>query len=230
VSSGTVLHLTRSGGLVASGTLSNWLVPAVIAVIVIVAIWFGWRWMRAEHLETLAAVPLFSGLSKHDLLVILNSAKVEEFAPGTTMVTEGEAGKAFYVITKGRAKVAVEGKDVATLEEGAYFGEMGALDGGPRAATIVAETAVDTLELTRTALLHVLDHEPAVARSVYNELVQHLKDAGGAAPMTDDANVTSAQIADVAKRLREVEHPGWGPSTSRTRRRLSFTKMYAKGN
>jgi CRP/FNR family transcriptional regulator, cyclic AMP receptor protein len=229
VNSGTVVRLMRSGRFLASGTASNWLVPAVIAIIVIVAIWLGWRWMRAEHLETLGAVPLFAGVSKHDLLVILNSAKVEEFAPGTAMVTEGEVGKAFYVITKGRAKVSVEGKDVATLEEGSYFGEMGALDGGPRAATIVAETAVDTLELTRTALLHVLDQQPAVARSVHAELVKHLKEAGGAVPMTDDANVTSAQIADVAKRLRQVEHPGWGPSTSPTRRRLSFTKMYAKG-
>ncbi len=226
--SGILERFSRSGRFVASGTLSNWIVPVLIVIVLIVVIWFGWRWMRTEHLETLAAIPLFSGLSKNELLSILNSARVVEFAPGSAVVTEGEQGKGFYVITKGSAKVAVEGKEVATLDEGAYFGEIAALDGGARSATITATSPVTTLELTRTALLHILDKEPAVATSVYQRLVQNLKDAGGTPPMADDAQVTSAQIAELAQRLRQTEHPGWG--TSKAGKRLSFTKMFAKGS
>jgi CRP/FNR family transcriptional regulator, cyclic AMP receptor protein len=230
VSSGSLERSSRFGHVVASNTFSGWIVPAIIAIIVIVAIWAGWRWMRTEHLETLAAVPLFSRLSKNELLSVLDSAKVMDFAPGSTLVTEGEEGKAFYVITKGRTKVTVEGQEVARLTEGAYFGEIAALDGGPRAATITAETPVTTLELTRTALLHVLDKEPTVARSVYAGLSKQLKDAGGNVPMTDASEVTSTQIIELSKRLREIEHPGWGPSTSGKSRRLSFTKMFAHGS
>jgi CRP-like cAMP-binding protein len=219
---------SSSGRFLAAGTLSNWIVPALIAVVVIVGIWLGWRWMRTEHLETLGAIPLFSGLSENELLTILSSARVVEFAPGTSVVSEGEQGKGFYVITKGNARVTVEGKEVAKLEEGAYFGEIAALDGGARTATITATSPVTTLELTRSALLHILDKEPAVATSVYQRLVEHLKDAGGTPPMADETQVTSAQIAELAQRLRHTEHPGWG--TTAGGKRLSLTKMFAKGS
>ncbi len=48
--------------------VNAWVVPAIIFVLVIVACLLGLRWLRTEHLEELRSVPLFSGLSDHELL------------------------------------------------------------------------------------------------------------------------------------------------------------------
>ncbi len=219
----------RPARVLGTAAFNSWIGPALIALVVIAVIWVGWRWMREEHLGTLAAVPLFAGLSKRDLLSVLGSAKVVEFPSGSTLVTEGQQGTGFYVITKGRTRVTVDGSEVAKLDEGSYFGEIAVLDGGPRAASVTAETLVTTLELTRTALLHTLDKEPKAARSVYEGLRRAFEQAGGTAPEIEDAQITSAQITDIAKRLREIEHPGWGSPTSTRRRRLEFSKWFAHG-
>ena len=147
----------RSSALVGAAVLHSWLVPAAMFVLVVVVAWLGWRWIRGEHLAALAAIPLFAGLSERELLSILSSTRATEYQPGTSIVTEGERGKGFYVITKGQTSVNVGGTPVATLEEGSYFGEMAAFDGGPRTATITAKTAVSALELTPSALRHLLD-------------------------------------------------------------------------
>jgi CRP-like cAMP-binding protein len=46
------------------------------------------------------------------------------------------------------------------MEPGSYFGEIAVIHGGPRTATISAETAVASLELTPSALLRLVDQEP----------------------------------------------------------------------
>ena len=63
--------------------VTAWVVPAIIFVVVIVACLLGLRWLRTEHLEELRSVPLFSGLSDHELLWVLRTARAESFPPGT---------------------------------------------------------------------------------------------------------------------------------------------------
>lgn len=56
---------------------------------------------------------------------------------GQTIITEGEAGDAYYLLESGRAEVRRGGIRVAELEPGATFGEEALLTGGPRNASIV---------------------------------------------------------------------------------------------
>jgi len=219
----------RSSALVGAAVLHSWLVPAAMFVLVVVVAWLGWRWIRGEHLAALAAIPLFAGLSERELLSILSSTRATEYQPGTSIVTEGERGKGFYVITKGQTSVNVGGTPVATLEEGSYFGEMAAFDGGPRTATITAKTAVSALELTPSALRHLLDREPAVARSIFAELRRRLEETGDATPTADDAPITSATLVELSQRLRGIQHPDWAETRSRSHRWLGFSRVFARG-
>jgi CRP-like cAMP-binding protein len=194
-------------------------------LIVVVVAWLGWRWIRGEHLTALAAIPLFAGLSERELLSILSSTRAIDFSPGAPIVTEGERGKGFFVITKGRTTVNVGG---STLGEGSYFGEMAAFDGGPRAATITAETAVSALELTPSALRHILDQEPAVARTIFLELRRRLQEVGDTS-VADEDPVTSARLAELSQHLRGVQHPDWAEQQSPKHRWLGFSRAFARG-
>ena len=72
-------------------------------------------------------------------------------------------GTEFYVILEGEAKVVgASGRVVNRLRPGEFFGEISLLDGGPRTATVVADTPLTMLALPRKAFLQTVEREPAV--------------------------------------------------------------------
>jgi CRP-like cAMP-binding protein len=83
------------------------------------------------HLER---VPLFSHCSKRDLQTVARNAEVLDVPEGARIVSQGDAGNAFYVILDGSAIVARNGARVGELLPGDYFGELALLDPAPRNA------------------------------------------------------------------------------------------------
>jgi CRP/FNR family cyclic AMP-dependent transcriptional regulator len=213
--------------VIAAGSVNTWFVPAVIFFLVLVVCWLGLRWIRSEHVEALRAVPLFSGLSTRELMSILRSTHGVEFSPGVDIVTQGEHGKGFFVMTKGTAAVKVEATEVAALGPGSYFGEMAVIDGGPRTATITATAPTFVLELTRTALLRVIESDASVANAMDVELSRRLREAGesvDAAPRVD-----RERLANLSARLRRIQHPDWARADG-GRRWLGLSKLFARGD
>jgi CRP-like cAMP-binding protein len=112
----------------------------------------------------LAQVPLFASLSPRHRRRLADSVTEARFMEGAKVVREGEQGESFFVIVEGEARVQNRsGKVVNRLYPGEFFGEISLLDGGARTATVVAETPLVTLELTRRAFTKVLEQEPVVA-------------------------------------------------------------------
>ena len=60
------------------------------------------------------------------------------------------------MIEEGTARVLVGGAERAPLRPGAYFGEIAVIDGGPKTATIAAETRLSTLEIAPMAFRKLL--------------------------------------------------------------------------
>jgi CRP-like cAMP-binding protein len=214
-------------GPVIAGVVASWLVPGVIFLILIVASWLGLRWIRSEHLETLRSIPLFSRLTKGQLSSVLGSSHAVEYQPGVPIVTEGEKGKGFFVLARGTVNVSISGKEVSTLGPGSYFGEIAVIDGGPRTATIAAESAVSALELTRPELLRLIDREPGVARAMYDELQRHLSEPQSSA--STDVPVTREMLVDVCAHLRRIDQPDFAKVQSSERRWLGLSRLFARG-
>ena len=220
-----------TASFVAASAAASWLVPALMFLLVIVVSLAGLRWIRSEHLEALGSIPLFSSLSKHQLMRILRASRAIEFQPNVEIIREGEAGKGFYTVTDGSAEVLVDGNRLATLGPGSYFGEMAVIDGGRRTATIVAATRVSTLELAPSAFLPILDSEPQLVRALSAELCRRLHDTGGdSGDCGDDAPVARARLVELCQRLRRTEHPDWTQGTSSRRRWLGLSSLFARGS
>jgi CRP-like cAMP-binding protein len=124
----------------------------------------------------LASVPLFSGLSRRHLRRLATVASETRFGPGRVIVQRGTRGNAFFVIVEGEAKVTVSGsKTAAKLGPGDFFGELAVLDGGPRTASVVAESRVVAIRIMRSDLRKLLRQEPDVAITLLEEVARRLR-------------------------------------------------------
>jgi CRP/FNR family cyclic AMP-dependent transcriptional regulator len=117
--------------------------------------------------ELLSRVPLFETLSRVHLSRVAALAEESEYHTGRVIVKKGDAGRAFYVIVDGTAKV-LRGKIVtargeATLGPGDFFGELSLLDGDARTATVVATSDLTVVRIERTAFRRLLRENPDLA-------------------------------------------------------------------
>ncbi|CAE7197828.1 Prkg1 [Symbiodinium necroappetens] len=97
----------------------------------------------------LCKVKLLKRLPQDELPALAKSATEVEFKPGQSIIKQGEEGNEFFMIKKGTADVEINGKKVAGLKAGDYFGENALLRNEPRNATIKANSQVVTLKITR---------------------------------------------------------------------------------
>ncbi|HEX5936714.1 MAG TPA: cyclic nucleotide-binding domain-containing protein [Actinomycetota bacterium] len=123
----------------------------------------------------LAAVPLFDRFSKRHLRRLAEEADVVGFAPGRAVVEEGQAGEAMFVVLSGAARVTRGGRTVSELVPGDFFGELSALDGGARTASVVAQTPVEVLRLFRHTLREMIEDEPALVMGLLEGLARRLR-------------------------------------------------------
>jgi CRP/FNR family transcriptional regulator, cyclic AMP receptor protein len=199
-----------------------WLVPIVLGVLVLLVAWIGVQWYSSEHLGRLAAVPLFGELSAGQLRALARATARVQLGPGDPIVREREPGDGFYVMQDGSAIVTVAGDRKDSLEPGGYFGEMAVIDGGPRSATVTAETKVTVLKLPSSAFARLLDRDPSIARTVGAELRRRLRDAGAVVPDTDVDPPDRDELVQMCRQLRIVRQTDWGQPRRTRRRWLPF--------
>src|SRR5919199_3313919 len=125
--------------------------------------------------DALSDVPLFSGLSRRHLKHVAALTEDEEFDEGETLAEEGEAGDTFYVLLQGEAKVERGGRKIARLLPGDFFGEIALIDAGPRTATVVAETPIQTLTIHRKRFQKMIEEDPSIVVQMLEELSKRLR-------------------------------------------------------
>ena len=82
------------------------------------------------------------------------------FTDGHVIARQGEVGTGFFLIAGGGAHVVRDGRTIATLGPGDFFGELSVLDGRPRIAQVVAAGETTCLALA-TWDLEAVDHGAA---------------------------------------------------------------------
>ncbi len=120
--------------------------------------------------ERLAAVDIFAPLSPEETGMLAQAASSHVFAPGETVIRAGDPGSSMFVVHNGRVSVQVSengrARTVATLSDGAFFGEMALFTGEPRTANIVALEETEVLEIGHAAMKRVFDTNPDLVESL----------------------------------------------------------------
>jgi CRP-like cAMP-binding protein len=112
--------------------------------------------------------------------VVVLMGEVQHFAPGQTIVRQGEQGDEMYVVLNGRAEVwgASDGgrRRLAEFRRGDVFGEMGLVRRTERSADVVAMENTDVLAVDETFLARIQRRYPRIASRVFLNLTKILSD------------------------------------------------------
>ncbi|HKI29226.1 MAG TPA: cyclic nucleotide-binding domain-containing protein [Actinomycetota bacterium] len=127
--------------------------------------------------DLLAQVPLFEGLSRRHLKQIAEHADEISFRERETIVEAGEPGGSFFVIVEGEVRVVRGDRTIARAGPGEFFGEISLLDGGPRTASVIAETPVVAIRLFKASFDKVVRDEPRVAGKILAVVARRLREA-----------------------------------------------------
>jgi CRP/FNR family transcriptional regulator, cyclic AMP receptor protein len=130
---------------------------------------------KRETVVALSGVPLFADLPKRALQRLAKQADELAFQPGEHLVEEGLLGETLFVVMQGKAKVLRRGRRVGSVVPGDFFGELSTIDGGPRTATVVAETPMRVLRLFRGTLRTLLKDEPQLAIKMLDGVVRRIR-------------------------------------------------------
>jgi CRP-like cAMP-binding protein len=119
--------------------------------------------------------PLFGGLSQRQLRRLGRDFKERSFRPGTEIVRQGHmSGVDFFVIAEGEVSVTVDGKEIARLGPGDYFGELALIGERERTSTVTALVPVKCVSMACWHFRRFVNANPDVAWKLMQHLVELL--------------------------------------------------------
>jgi CRP-like cAMP-binding protein len=113
--------------------------------------------------DDLATVPLFRSLDADQLAKVAEWFHVQNASEGVRLVGEGAPGYTFFVLVEGTAEVSSDGKPLAELAPGDFFGEIAILGAGRRTATVTSTSPARLLVMFGTEFRRLEDAHPEIA-------------------------------------------------------------------
>jgi MFS family permease len=143
----------------AAGPRGAFVVAGLFLPVVTVASWTIVRRLDAnvavplDVLALLREVPILSVLAPRIVERMARDAVAVTAPAGTALITEGDPGDRFYVISSGDVQVTRDGLLLRELGAGDWFGELALLRDMPRTASVVSLSAVSLWAVDRDGFL-----------------------------------------------------------------------------
>ena len=122
----------------------------------------------------LKRVPLFATCSRRQLEDIATIADELAQPEGAMLARQGDRGHEFVILLDGTADVRRNGRKIASLGPGSFFGEIALLTESARTADVIAATDVRTLVIGDRAFARLLREDAAVQAKLLGVLAARL--------------------------------------------------------
>jgi CRP/FNR family cyclic AMP-dependent transcriptional regulator len=136
-----------------------------------------------EDLAILRQIPYFANLEEKDLHLLAEVGHEETFAPGGTILEEGEVQNSLYFIVAGQVKVCLEkisGRKLtlSNLERGDLFGEDCLLGEGRPSPKVVALEETTVIRIAKDDFLRGISNDPVILGNILrnrssNQIADH---------------------------------------------------------
>ncbi len=138
---------------------------------------------RANHrmsqalAESLKQVDLFATLDDQALRAVAGVCRIRHYASGQPVLSQGDAGTDVYFVVDGELRATLyspTGREVAfeELPIGSVFGELAAIDSGPRATTVLALSDATLAVMSAEGFKVMLKAHPGIGLVVLERLTQ----------------------------------------------------------
>jgi len=126
--------------------------------------------------ERIARLQLFGDLPREALEAIASRCKIRRFTAGEHVLHLHDSSTDLFFVLSGRVRVLLyspSGRDVSfrDLLSGEVFGELAAIDNGPRAASVVAQEATTLAVMPRDEFMDLAHRHPSVSDALLRHLV-----------------------------------------------------------
>ncbi|MCT8973304.1 cyclic nucleotide-binding domain-containing protein [Microbaculum marinisediminis] len=147
-----------------------------------------------SEVETLRTIPIFRTIEPGKLRLLAFISERITFRPGETICTQGEPGDSAFIILSGNGEVLVdiggEMRRVAEIKQNDVVGEMALLTDMPRTATVVADSEIAALRISKENFFRILQEFPEVSMEMMRVLARRLERT------THDLAVVRGQLAE----------------------------------
>ena len=123
--------------------------------------------------ESLQAIPAFVPINReYDSLAPATSGiALQHFAAGEKVIRQGQVGQALYIIVAGLALMSSRNLDghereILSLRNGEFFGEMSLFSGEPSIVTVVASNDLEVMKISAATVHQMIDRQPSFAREI----------------------------------------------------------------
>jgi type IV pilus assembly protein PilB len=115
-------------------------------------------------------------LTKESLPAYLVNPDMEKYDDGDVIIREGNTDNDFFELIQGAVIVVKGGKKIAEITQpGAYFGEMSAISGEARSASIISKGRSTIRRFPGDKLFEVIENYPEVTKHLFKTMVGRLE-------------------------------------------------------
>jgi CRP-like cAMP-binding protein len=133
--------------------------------------------LTIEKVLILKQVSIFADLPEEELTRLAAIGSEVEVGSGETIIAKGDPGTHLYVVATGQVRVHDGDRTVATLGEGAVFGELSVLDPEPRSASVTAVDDTLLFRIGQEALYELMADRPSVAHNIIRFLCRRFRES-----------------------------------------------------
>jgi len=153
---------------------------------------------------------VFAPLSPQEIRDLLRAMDVRNYAINETIIREGEAGDAFYLLRSGSARVIKESnghKVMNVLKAGDSFGELALLTNQPRAATIVTDEPSSAFCLKKTEFDRIVAASPRFKDAIISVASGYSSMAVREAEVAAGVAIDTEELPEAPPPVEPVYHP-----------------------
>ncbi|MCW5698637.1 MAG: Crp/Fnr family transcriptional regulator [Rhodospirillales bacterium] len=171
----------------------------------------------ADKIDFFASTLVFRGLDRDTLGDLERRCHYRRFAPQEQILDHGECTTDVFFLIGGRIRIvnfSVSGREIAfdELAPGSVFGELSAIDGGPRSAGVVAITDTHLAIMPGPLFVDTILKYPSAALAVMQRLTAIIRTAD---ERIMDLSTMAAQSRVQAELLRQAKRHMVDVTTSR---------------
>jgi CRP/FNR family cyclic AMP-dependent transcriptional regulator len=163
---------------------------------------------RTPKQLNLSSIEVFSGLTARELVSVSDLCQEQCFQIDDQVIGQMSDTQGVYFISRGSVRVinlTTSGKEVTleVLSEGKCFGELAAIDSGPRSSSVIAIKPTLLFLMSAPNFLKTMEKYPSVSLNIMSMLAKVIRTSSERITNLVTLGANARVLAEVIKKIKE---------------------------